>query len=182
MNKKPLKTGVKNGLIIISLLSVLALGIAVFWYWAGTVQSRLQDVVSGTHNNVENAQQNKLYKMRQELRNNSRGLSLITRMSITERQVPQFLNQLEAFGGEDIEVYIKSVDINSDNLIKVSLVFSTNFNKAIDLISDIIEMPYASFVDSLDMRIGEPLSDEDVLDMWNVSMRLAVPLVRSDID
>ncbi len=180
MNKNPINTSIKNGLIIISILSVLVGSIGVFWHWAGTVQDGLQEVVSGLHNNTQDKQKSKLHSMRQELRNSSKGISILSEASIDKQQVPDFLNQLEAIGGDNTKVHIKSVNINDDSgLLSVSIGFSGSFYNTVNLIDSVANITYVSLIDSLDIRIGEPVDNNS--DIWDISIRIVVPLVRLDI-
>ncbi len=181
MNNLTITTSIKGVISVTLMLCAIALGVGVFWYWAGYVQGSLQELVVLTRGDSAAAQQQKLRSMRKEVRDTAESRLVLHQLAITEEQVPSFLNELEALGSERVPVFVRGVDVQSDKgAVSISLSFSGSFDEVLSVVKNVSEAQYASYVDSFEVRTGKRILGGG--EVQDASMRLMVPLLVQQLE
>lgn len=176
MSHKSTTTSITSSLIIVSIFFGIVLSFSALWYWAGTVQDSLRQVVEVTAGGSEAAQQKKIQRMRKELRDTKEDRLLLHTLALSEGEVPGFLNNIELLGSGNIAISVRSIDIDTEKgIISVLLAFSGNFNEVVQVLEDIKGIAYASYIDMFEMRVDKKDTSGSL--KQEVSMRLIIPLL-----
>jgi len=176
MSNKSTTKKVMGSITILGMFLVIIISFSALWYWAGLVQHSLRKVVEITHGSSEADQQQKIQRMRKELRDTRESRSSLHKLALSESQVPSFLNKVESLGVGDSLISVRSIDIDKESaLIAVSLAFSGDFNEIVQVLENLSGITYASYIDMFEMHRNK----KDILGSISqvASMRLVVPLL-----
>lgn len=158
--------------MFIVLFAVCFLG---FIYLTDSVKGRLAEVTAAL-GGVDGGQQKKLYAIRKEVRDSQEARVLLHKLSIKEREIPQFLNDLEALGSQQTPVVVSAVNINTEaSTLRVVLAFSGSLGATAKAFEKIIDVEYAAYVESYEVRVGHGNGDD--AEEWEASMAIELPLI-----
>ena len=172
---------VQKGGILLLCASVVIGALWLFWIWANIVQNNFGFIVEQSAYG-QSEQQEKIQEMRTELRNARDSLTRMHALTIKESHIPELLNRIESIGTDDNPLFVKSVDASAQ-VVMISVSVSGTWAKNMEMVQDIMAMPYAVYIASFEARerkhLEESISNEK---RWDISMRLGIPLLPPLLD
>jgi len=166
----------KNSIIVIIMLGIIVVAGYAFWHRALYAQKSLQEVVAIEYGGTQAMQEKKIQAMRKEVHDTLNGRIALRKLAIKEDQVSTFLNNLEALGNKKVPVFVRSVDVQKEGrMVSVSLAFSGDFNDIMLIVKNILNEPYALYIDTFELRTDKKIDKDN--NTQDVSMRITMPLL-----